>query len=409
MARQPYTLFRRGKNKAWYVKFSNVDKPGEKPRIKSVDTLRKEVGIPLERGANGLPLPISKSLANAIVLKAYEKGFDVRPDKMPYLKEYIENFWDYEKSAYIRERNADKPGSVHQERCAEMLAAFHNHAEDSLPKNLRLHELTVAHIRKIKTDLQEQGYANGSISNVLSSLKVPVGYAQRQGLIKTNPCEAVTIPRTGKERGILTQAELLKFLRHCKEKAENGNHAANMVYLASRLSAETGMRKGEIVALMSSQIEISDLDDFAMIRVDSNIARITGRKDTKGKKARIVPCSRQLGEELVRSAQENPWGNDYVMWRESSNKPYEFVVMSRQFYSLLDEALGMTEEERQKRNVVFHSLRHSFVSYLRGKVDETTLGFVVGHEDVATTDVYTHEHMDQIREVAKAQKELFAM
>ncbi len=409
MARQPYTLFKRGTNKAWYVKFYSLDKPGEKARIKSVDTLRKELELPLERGANGLPLPISKSYANAIVLKAYEKGFDIKPEKMPLLKDYIETFWDFEKSPYIREKNTDKPGSVHQERSWQMLKAYHKHVEPLLPKNIRMHELTIAQVRKIKTDLQARGMANGSIANVLNCLKVAYTYACKQGVIKENPCNAVTVTRAGKKRDILTQVEIMKFLKYCKDKGSQGNHVAETVYLASRLSAETGMRRGEIVALKVEQIELPDMDDFAMIKVDSSIAPLSGRKDTKGKKDRLVPCSRQLAEELIESAQSNPWKNDYVLWRETSAKPYDLTKLSMQFADLLCDALEIEDEERKERNIVFHSMRHSFVTYLRGKVNETALGFVVGHENTSTTDIYTHEHLEQIREVAKAQKELFAM
>ncbi|NBK24521.1 MAG: hypothetical protein EOM68_21145, partial [Spirochaetia bacterium] len=60
------------------------------------------------------------------------------------------------------------------------------------------------------------------------------------------------------------------------------------------------------------------------------------------------------------------------------------------------------EETRRKRNVTFHSFRHYFVTQMRGKLSEGDLRSVVGHQDVKTTDMYTHESDESMKRVFEA-------
>jgi integrase len=55
---------------------------------------------------------------------------------------------------------------------------------------------------------------------------------------------------------------------------------------------------------------------------------------------------------------------------------------------------------------VFHSHRHGFNSYCRGKVPDELLRAVVGHADERMTERYFHPGLEAIKELAKVQEKL---
>ena len=54
---------------------------------------------------------------------------------------------------------------------------------------------------------------------------------------------------------------------------------------------------------------------------------------------------------------------------------------------------------RNERNIVFHSLRHYYVTFMRGKIGDNLLQRVVGHQSEAMTNNYTHNTQERLLEV----------
>lgn len=77
--------------------------------------------------------------------------------------------------------------------------------------------------------------------------------------------------------------------------------------------------------------------------------------------------------------------------------------------SLLNLATGgISEEDQEERNLSFHSLRHTFNSAIRGKIEDKTLRAIVGHESEAMTEHYTHESEEDILVAGAVANEVFA-
>ena len=72
------------------------------------------------------------------------------------------------------------------------------------------------------------------------------------------------------------------------------------------------------------------------------------------------------------------------------------------FYEALDK-IGVHEEERKERNIVFHSLRHFCATYLRQRTDIETVKSIMGHRTVKMSEHYsdheTQEKIDNMRNV----------
>jgi len=69
---------------------------------------------------------------------------------------------------------------------------------------------------------------------------------------------------------------------------------------------------------------------------------------------------------------------------------------------------GIYTANRIERNVGFHSLRHTFNSAMRGKINDKSLRAIVGHESIAMTDLYTHETEQEILVAGKVTRDIFS-
>jgi integrase/recombinase XerD len=148
----------------------------------------------------------------------------------------------------------------------------------------------------------------------------------------------------------------------------------------------TGVRVSELIA-----IRISDLDEQAG----------TIRVIRKGNKQRLIPVARQAIEAVERYRN----GQRPVLLRGRSS-PYLFVTarggaMTRQgFWKLL--------KNHGKRAGVFHdltphSLRHTFATHLLdGGADLRSVQAMLGHADIATTQIYTHVMRTRLRQTVDA-------
>lgn len=144
-----------------------------------------------------------------------------------------------------------------------------------------------------------------------------------------------------------------------------------------------GLRAGEVVA-----INLPDVD------LKERVLRVRG----KGSKERLVvfgePCERALreylaGERASLTSLETPeplFLNG--KGKRLSQRSVQRVVERRR------KALGFSEE------VTPHTLRHSFATHLlTGGADLKTVQQLLGHESLATTQIYTHVSIERLREV----------
>lgn len=157
------------------------------------------------------------------------------------------------------------------------------------------------------------------------------------------------------------------FLLEKISKIENLKHKAII-----SLAFSTGMRVSEIINL-----KISDIDSTRMI---INIIQAKGRKD------RIVPLSPKILE-LLRS-----------YYKEYKPKDYMFNGQNSQQYS--SESCNKLVKKYIGTSFHFHLLRHScFTSLLECGIDLRIIQSIAGHQNVKTTEVYTHVSTNLLNKV----------
>ncbi|MDT4761853.1 tyrosine-type recombinase/integrase [Sphaerochaeta sp. PS] len=233
--------------------------------------------------------------------------------------------------------------------------------------------------------LDKKKLAPKSANNILSILSVMMDEARRQNIIPTNPCSEVrTLAKNSKARGILT-------LEEAKDLLTNLAYWDNPVaYAASLLAACTGMRLGEIRALRPSDIK----DGY--IHIQHSVDLQGALKDTKTGDSRDLPLPPRLMATLI----------ELCRHVEKCDRVFSIAgipLSSKTIRNGLYQALiakGISEKEREKRNITFHSWRHFLNSQLLSQgVNAEKTRKITGHATASMTEHYSHFLVEDFRDV----------
>jgi len=303
---------------------------------------------------------------------------------------FCDNYWDWSRSPYIQKRLLLSPGSISKPYADYNRSHIQNYAKQYF-KGKTLGELQVKdlddfllHLAKRKSDL-----SSNTINKILSSVLQPLKEAYRLQLITVDPARGTyRVGGRSVEKGVFTKEEI-----HSLSSASWDNEAA---FLAFKLASCTGMRLGEIRALMIDDVK----SDEIVLR--HSYSRTEGLKCPKNGKARVVPIPAALSGSIRRRALMNPQGNGWVFWSELSKAPMGDKTITGSLYRAM-KSIKIDEQERKERNLSFHSLRHFFNTAMRGHVAEEDLRATMGHSSIAMTDHYDHGQRFDGRSVRKAQ------
>ncbi len=166
----------------------------------------------------------------------------------------------------------------------------------------------------------------------------------------------------------------------------------------SDVDSPLGYRNKALLELIyGSGLRVSELLDIRMrdVHLDESYVLV----QAKGGKERIVPIS-DIAIIALRKYMTDPNGRQKLMKKPL---PYLFInneggKLSRQgFYKVLQ---GLANDAGIEVNVSPHTLRHSFATHLlENGIDLRSLQTLLGHEDISTTQIYTHISKTRARQV----------
>jgi integrase/recombinase XerD len=230
--------------------------------------------------------------------------------------------------------------------------------------------------------LDAQGLAASSAARRLSALRQFHKFLCSDQIRADDPTRIVASPRTRRPLpGVLSVAEVDRLLVTAEseanaEAAAQKNEAALRLYVLLELLYATGMRVSELVSLRR-----------AAVMRDASFLTITG----KGNKERVVPVNdraRDAVKAWLAVLPPGPWlfpagGEDGYLSRQ---------VFARDLKGLAGRA-GISVAR-----VAPHVLRHAFASHLlQGGADLRVVQTLLGHADIATTQIYTHVLDEKLR------------
>lgn len=226
-----------------------------------------------------------------------------------------------------------------------------------------------------RTDLARLGQAwsalaPSTVARKASALRQFYGFLVDEGLREDDPSPA--LPRPAARRPlprILSHDEVGILFARAEEDARGDAPAAVRMLTLLELLYGSGLRATELVSL-----------PLAAVPRDAPFLTITG----KGGQTRMVPVSGRARSALSRWLALRPTGGRYVF--PSRRGKHLTRIRLFQLLKSLATSAGLDAEK-----VSPHVLRHAFATHLlEGGADLRVLQSLLGHADIATTQIYTH-------------------
>ncbi len=285
---------------------------------------------------------------------------------------------------YLRYLTDEKKYSMHTVRAyASDLHALLSYFHFTVDPTFQLNELSYPLIRNYIAYLGVHGLSARSINRKMSVLNRYFLFEQRLGRLTRNPMEKHKALKTPQRLSVPFSEEEMFFLEQ-KLLDQEVNFSSVRNRLIVLLLYSTGMRRAELIQLKDSDVDL-----------ESRTLRILG----KGNKERLVPLLDSL-KSLI---------EDYIELRNTHFKvvPTTFFVTDKGMllypefvYRLINSYLKKVSVKQKKSP---HMLRHTFATHLLNRgADLNTVKELLGHSSLASTQVYTHSSIEELKSVYKA-------
>lgn len=227
--------------------------------------------------------------------------------------------------------------------------------------------------------------APATVARRSASLRRFYGFLADDGLRTDDP--SATLPRPRFERPlprILDSSEVQRMFEAAEERAASGESAAVRNLSLLELLYGSGLRATELVSLPRGAVRPGQ--PFLMVR-------------GKGSKERLVPISSRA-ESAVGTWMDLIPGD--TLWLFPSGKTHLSRVRLFQVVRAMAADAGISPER-----VSPHVLRHAFATHLlSGGADLRVLQSLLGHADIATTQIYTHVDSARLVELVNSRHPL---
>lgn len=262
------------------------------------------------------------------------------------------------------------------------LSQYHKFLSTDLNINSVL-SVTLGHIRTYVRHLKDKGFAANSVKRAISSIRTYHNFLSSEGYMKDNPAQLLDTPKVPQKLpNVLSIQEIDSILRVIPEKAP----MARRDLAIFEMMYSCGLRVTELCNLKSVDI----LWDSEMIRVIG-----------KGDKHRFIPIGPIARDNL----------KDYLNYERpklaDKNPNVGQIFLSRNGRKLTRMMIWIllkkwTDAANVGKDVSPHTLRHSFATHLlEGGADLRSVQEMLGHSDIATTQIYTHLDRAHLKEVHK--------
>ena len=244
---------------------------------------------------------------------------------------------------------------------------------------LKVEEVKLEDLDNFSASLHDQRITPRSQARILSGVRSFFKFLLLDGFIDADPTELLVSPHVRNALpDVLSTAEV------------------DRLEASIDLSKWEGQRNRAIVeVLFSCGLRVSELVNLKLsnLYVEEKFVRVTG----KGDKERLVPISSRALDEL------NAWFADRNAMRIKPGEE-DYVFLNRRG-AHLTRTMILIMIKRQAveagitKTISPHTLRHSFATaLLEGGADLIAIQAMMGHEDIATTEIYTHIDTSSLRE-----------
>ncbi len=241
-----------------------------------------------------------------------------------------------------------------------------------------IEDISYDHLQSFIASLYDLGIGVRSVTRIISGLRNFCNYLVLEGYHEDNVSELLETPKLGQYLPEVLSTEEVDLIIEAAGEKGGIEGARNRAIIELLFSC--GLRVSELCALK-----------FADLSIEEQYIHIYG----KGRKERLVPISEKAIQEIqnylsfprscVQRGQE-----DYIFL----SKRGKAISRNMAFVFIKEAALRADI----RKSISPHTFRHSFATaLLDGGANLQAIQLMLGHEDIATTEIYTHLDRGQLR------------
>ena len=253
-------------------------------------------------------------------------------------------------------------------------------------KNLSILRIDEKKLEDYLSKFINQGFEKSSLARKISTYTQFFNFLIVEKIIKNNPIKNIKQPKLNdKLPVIISIKDIQDLISYSKQDISNLGLRLNCMI---EIMYASGIRVSELVTMT-----------LASLYQDKNFIIISG----KGNKERLIPISKDTQNTI----------NDYLKIRKfffNKDKEVKWLFPSKQskighitrqrFSQLL--SLLADKADLQIKKISPHKLRHAFASHLLANgADLRSLQQMLGHEDISTTQIYTHILDERLKQIVK--------
>ncbi|AVM52567.1 integrase/recombinase XerC [Bacteroides zoogleoformans] len=234
-------------------------------------------------------------------------------------------------------------------------------------------------VRDWIASLMDERRCASTINRKLSSIRTYFRFLLREGLVAADPLQKVVGPKKKKPLPVFLKENEMDRLLDDVDFGESFEGCRDRMII--EMFYATGMRLSELVGLNDADVDFS-----------AALIKVTGKRS----KQRLIPFAKELEasmREYVNKRNEKfPLRSDAFFVRKGGQRLYPSFVAT-----LVKRNLSKVVTVKKRSP---HVLRHTFATVmLNHGADLNSIKELLGHESLATTEVYTHTTFEELKKV----------
>jgi len=239
----------------------------------------------------------------------------------------------------------------------------------------KLLEVQALDVRKWLISLSDDTIQNRSINRKLATLRTLYKYLVRSGKMAENPMTSIRMVKTTKKLPHFVRESEMENLVENRKIATNFSEARDELILF--LLYGTGIRLAELISLQNNAVNLA-----------AKTIRVIGKRN----KERVIPIPQLLIELIQAYRSFCPFENSHLLLTDKGEPLYPMFVQR-----LVKKNLG---EFSQLEKLSPHVLRHTYATHLLNRgADLNAIKELLGHANLAATQVYTHNSMEKMKAI----------
>ena len=295
-------------------------------------------------------------------------------------KDYMMQFWNYEKSPQIKQKRRLGLKIPNPERFRKIRGFMKKYT--ALFPATRLIDITEDEINTLLGDIKAQGKLKDSSMNIIcSAFSQALHFAHDNRCILFDVAKGLTkFSKKTEEKEIFTGEELTRLF----DGADNP-FGSEEYQLLNEALLKTGCRIGELLALQIKDIE--RIKGKYALSINKSYCREGKRiKSTKTERCDFVPITEAFAAKLMAFVEKSPFKDNresFVFYSEHENAVLDYDRFYRNFNNTLNK-LGI-----HRKGLTLHSYRHTFATILLDKgFSQTELLYITRHDNSAELQRY---------------------